>query len=253
MDSPTERIDDSAGLPKSGRFYDGDTSSTGSSDVRLPTYQPISHFGVSPRAEPLTLTDCYEALQTAIRKARLIGFEIARTQKRFPAIRSTKAIALEGEPRDLDRLLHQFNGTIPYILNVDDVTRPFPELSSRSTTAVDGPFRRLLFAQDRFKQGNEQLKRGLLRIEKHFVQNVIEPLKQNFIRETAPAFSTLKTQVQRCTQDVQTAGDARSAEFLVAAKDVKGMAISHGQYCLCVDIQCSVVALAGNNETYCQD
>ena len=66
-----------------------------------------------------------------------------------------------------------------------------------------------------------ELKRRMLRAEKLFVQQVIEPLKYALIHEAIPPFAELMESVQRCHEWVERAGKIRRTEVSNAATEVE--------------------------------
>ena len=97
-----DEIAESVEVPASGHFFNDGKEAPG---LALPDYyRPHDLSGDSP----LTLTDCHLAMLTAIRKARLIGFQIARRNK--PVFkRTSREITLQGDPREFDIILSSIN------------------------------------------------------------------------------------------------------------------------------------------------
>ncbi|KAJ9614773.1 hypothetical protein H2204_014471 [Knufia peltigerae] len=212
-------LNDSARLPESGRFFQADNSSTGW--VNLPNYEVIKVGAekLSRPRPPLTYTNCHRALRNAINKARLIGFEIARTKQKFSLFRRSNEVVLQGEARRLDVHLSDFDEHLERRLDLEDITQP-PNIGGDLSLAV--PFSRLLSAHDSFKQANgNQLKRCVLRIEKNFVQNIVESLKQSFIREETPAFPSLFGRVYDAHSQFTQAARDREGEVKLAVREVQ--------------------------------
>lgn len=62
----------------------------------------------------------------------------------------------------------------------------------------------------------------MLRIEKNFVQNIVESLKQSFIREETPAFPSLFGRVYDAHSQFTQAARDREGEVKLAVREVQG-------------------------------
>ena len=229
-------IRDTALLPSSGCFYgDGRTGS----DVLLPDYEKVlDNITFSPRSGPLTLTGCHDAICSALRKARLITFEVARRQRSFSAFRGSRDVALQGEAQAFDQNLSSTSKLMEQWLDVKWIT--FPDDKEYGDPATGEVLERLIVADSRFQEANgkfplfgsrrlgwpahviARLKRALLRLEKSFVDVVIEPLKRALINGAIPDFEALLLQGRRHGQGIQAAAYAREGEARTVATAVQG-------------------------------
>ena len=84
-------IDESGIVPRDGLFFDD------GQENRLPEYKLSEKW-------TLDLTDCHAAFLSTVRKARLIGVEIASRKEPFWR-RKFKNVTLEDAPMEFDKLL----------------------------------------------------------------------------------------------------------------------------------------------------
>ena len=121
MAAHTPTGDDCVFIPANGSLLNDDST------IKLPDYRD---WGISFSAT-LTLTDCHLAFVEIVRKARLIGFEIARRKRPFYK-RANVEITLEGDSRKFDKTLSSVKDRLEerldlqpeFRISVDDTLMP---------------------------------------------------------------------------------------------------------------------------------
>lgn len=107
-------INESLEIPADGHKFNSETQFA--KYFSLPDYMP---YGLSQRAS-LTLTDCHLAVLNTTRKARLIGFEIARRTRPFFK-RTFRGITLQGDPREFDIILSSIENEFDDALEIPSI------------------------------------------------------------------------------------------------------------------------------------
>ena len=125
--------DDCVFIPTNGSLLNDDAW------IKLPTYRD---WGISVEF-PLTLTDCHLAFVEIVRKARLIGFEIARRERPFYK-RANVEFTLEGDSRKFDETLSSVKDRLEERLNLQ------PEFINVGVT-LEPVLRNLVSAQAEFR------------------------------------------------------------------------------------------------------
>lgn len=107
-----KEIQDSIEITSGGHFlnYGAETANS----PKLPTYKAD---GLTGESIGLTLTDCHLAMESIMTKARLIGDEIAQSNRRF-SIRRLRKVNLQGNAKAFDSILSSTIKGFPKALEI---------------------------------------------------------------------------------------------------------------------------------------